>query len=335
MINSPIKKKKKHLYYLFILVLIYSILIYLSKNKFTPQGSIDGVYIIICIILYLTSLSIRGIRFQFLVNLEKNVDQVNYSIKLSILSVYMAWSANVFLPGRLGEVIRLFTAEKFENIPKKRIFNSILLEKLFDISSMGIIGLSSLFFISLNYKYNSEISLYFQILGALILFALLFVVVVIKSKLINSILLRIPRVGQLLYTLLSQLKSQTIVLLKNKTQFAKIFGLSLVIWLLDSFTFILLLSSLSIIVLEYSLFTIIIGFTNFILPILPNAAGQFEVTVALIYASFGFDFDIAFNASLWDHIIKSITALALGILAYMYVGISPFNVKKEKINSNF
>ena len=66
--------------------------------------------------------------------------------------------------------------------------------------------------------------------------------------------------------------------------------------------------------LEIAVFSVLIGYLTFIFPILPNAAGQFESAVGLVFKSLGYEFTIGFNAALLDHIIKSITAVSMSIL---------------------
>ncbi len=297
--------------YLILIVIIYYSFYYLSAYFFQYNLDLTLNTIVFVASIYFFSLSIRGVRYSKIVNV--GIEGL-HKVGPAILGVYISWGVNSFLPGRVGEICRIFVAKRCDNISQEESIDSIIIEKIFDILNMTLIGLFT-FLLILNSDDVQSGNLYVVFLVSIFIFSTILVVFILNLDKFNPILNRIPLINNILVRLSNIIQKKMRLLLSDKKLLLQIFLISLTIWILDSITFYLIVRSFSDIRPSISIFIVVIGFLTFIFPVLPNGVGQFEGMVAILFTIFGYDGGVGFNAALLDHVIKTVVALILGSIA--------------------
>lgn len=325
------KQLLKGAFSLLLLVVVYTSLYYLitfiSGNKILiPLNAL-----LFPAAIYGLSLTIRGIRFTYIVN-SHTFEEKSLKFSTGIVGVFASWGLNSFFPGRMGEVFRLYIGKENDEITAEETFDSIVIEKVFDFMGMSILGIFAFTSLVLGKK-NSRIDQQFPLmLFALFVFCLIVVVIILNADIFTKFFSRIPYVGNSIERLLTIIKSKTKAVFTNRKILLKISSLTLTVWILDSLTFVIIVQEISSIPANVAVFSVIIGFLTFIFPILPNAAGQFESAVAFIFILLGYPGEDGFSAALYDHITKTIVALGLGIIVFLFLSVQNL-VKTEKNNS--
>ena len=111
----------------------------LSKLNLTKTlellSNIDLFYMTIALALIIPLLVIKALRWQLLMKAQ-NID---YSLKDSTLMYAAAQYIGAITPGRLGEFIKIFYL-KGDNHPFGKAFATVLLDRLFDLVSLLLLG---------------------------------------------------------------------------------------------------------------------------------------------------------------------------------------------------
>lgn len=111
----------------------------LSKLNLTKTlellSNIDLFYMTIALALIIPLLVIKALRWQLLMKAQ-NID---YSLKDSALMYVAATYIGVITPGRIGEFIKVFYLNA-DNHPFGKAFATVLLDRLFDLVSLLLLG---------------------------------------------------------------------------------------------------------------------------------------------------------------------------------------------------
>ncbi len=97
-------------------------------------------YIIAASLLMIFSVFVRAIRWSYLISVEKKV-QYNHLVKAEFIGYF----GNFILPLRLGEILRTYIVSREEKLSGTFVFGSIVLERLLDTASMGILTIFMIF----------------------------------------------------------------------------------------------------------------------------------------------------------------------------------------------
>jgi len=240
------------------------------------------------------------------------------SVRTATGCIFVSQTVNLIVPFRIGDVVRIFILNHENDISYSDGISSIVVERIFDIITVALLGLIALPFIlraSGNPAYIYAMALV-VILG-IFFFIFLFFSDRLKSenrylRIILSMLHEIRR---------ASLTPRSIVLLGCS---------SLVIWMLD------VLVCLSVILMFRQemafptvVFAIVVGNLIKAVPITPGGMGTYEFLVAQTLSLAGMPDVYAKLVAIIDHLIKNLITVAGGIISMYFFGdwVIP-NIKK-------
>lgn len=184
---------------------------------------------------------IKTYRWKIIIGKELN------SSYFSVLKVVMAGTVfNLFLPSKLGDFSRIIFSQKELSINKRRIFNSVIAEKICDVMALCVVSLVSLIFIDVDYSIKIIILIF-----SLILFFSFFIILYLdfhKFKLFELILNKFSKLKEVIDDARSLKKEVKY----NNISFIKIFCVSIFYWYIVLFQiylfFLMLNAKISILV---------------------------------------------------------------------------------------
>ena len=97
------------------------------KETLKAFNSINPFYILCAIPVYYCSFIFRAIRWRIILSNDKSI-----KIKSLLSAMFIGYTANCFLPARVGDIYRAYIFGKKHNISKTRVLASIILERMFD-----------------------------------------------------------------------------------------------------------------------------------------------------------------------------------------------------------
>lgn len=317
-----------------ILVLL-AIFIFVNPEQFIKKIETLSFWTVIALILlFLIDLNLRVVRWFFLLLSQEH----NLPFKALVYPSYASSFLNLILPGRIGELVRLYALRDEYGVTYSMGLSVIVVEQV--INMMGLIIVSSF---ALGWIIMSGITLKYNILNTLLPYAflgslvlilgitLLFVIDPIKFEPLFSFLpekIKI-RAVRLLHTFAFGLKT-----IKSKFYiFWVALGCSMIIWSLEGIMiWLLALHFISpLFEIQVALFASTVGNLNFIFPILPGAAGQYELFLAFVLSlSPHYTGTNATSIGLFDRFIKTVILAILGIFSIMKLGTDTLTVLTRK-----
>ncbi|OGH99521.1 MAG: hypothetical protein A2104_02525 [Candidatus Melainabacteria bacterium GWF2_32_7] len=123
----------------FITLIIHQIDIKKSLDSF---NNINLTLFPLIIPIYYLAFLMRALRWKVILSNDSSL-----KIRSLISSIFIGFTANSFLPARMGEFYRAHLFGKKENIKRAKVFASIVIERVFDGSVLFFILLSLIFFL--------------------------------------------------------------------------------------------------------------------------------------------------------------------------------------------
>ena len=263
--------------------------------------SASPAFIVLSIPVYLISWPLRGIRYQQILM------KMNYSEDLNFLvgCIFISQSANVMLPARIGDLARAYILKKMKNIPLSTALSSLVVERIFDVLAITIIGGFAVW-AARGLLLDRWITDIVAIAGLGILIAFVVMLVFLRSYTkIGGTITRFAREIALAST--------------NPRAFAITLASSLLIWLFDILTCFVILNAFpksastpAIPMIALVFLAITIGNLTKIFPITPGGIGTYEAALTAIFSLGGIDPSIGFAAAVLDHAIKNSVTLIFG-----------------------
>lgn len=113
--------------------------IILSKLNLTKViallSNINPFYLAAALLLFIPLLVLKGMRWQLLMNAQN----IEYSLKNSTIMYAAAMYIGALTPGRIGDFIKIFYLKE-DNHPFGKAFATVLLDRLFDLVSLFLLG---------------------------------------------------------------------------------------------------------------------------------------------------------------------------------------------------
>lgn len=279
--------------YKFVFAIVFSsIILYFLFNKYDAKdiysrvNELDKSYFVGYILLFVPQLIIAGRRWKYIMD---NINNNPLSIYRSFQMCIASYSANLVIPGKMGEVVRVLWIDK-EKSKYPNLF-LILFEKVFDLLSVFII-----FYVSLMLSIK-EGDLYFNIFLYTNFFMGFIVIIGVLVK-----LLKINFLGKKINFIISFFRD-------NNRKIAVVFLYSIVLWLVQIMQFYLLFRS----------------FNLEIAPILVFAGASLSVlSGAVIFSIGGIGPRDATLLYFFRNLVPEVTLLSIGILTALRILIPAF-----------
>jgi len=275
------------------------------------------IYLVIGIIICLLAWWLRGWRYHYILS------SLNYRVPVIFATacIFVSQTVNLVVPARLGDFVRIFILKHDYNTTYSEGISSIVVERVFDIVTVALLGGVALLFVI-----NVPACFYTIIVIPLVAGAIFFVFLIYAGTLSSK-----NRYIRIILTMLDEIRRaslslQSIIILSTS---------SLVIWLLDVLVCIAVAMMFQQqIPFAVVVLAIVIGNLIKAVPITPGGVGTYELSVALTFEQLaGVSPAIAFLIAVIDHLIKNLVTLAGGIISIYGLGDWVIPTLKKAINS--
>jgi uncharacterized membrane protein YbhN (UPF0104 family) len=260
-------------------------------------------YLILAIVICVGAWFLRGFRYRsILASLA-----VSVSLWLSTACIYLSQTANLIVPARLGDLIRLFILRQEADATYTNGLSSLVVERFFDIVTIALLGAVALPFV-LNVP-DWFITVIYVALGL----CGLFVVFIMSAGHFQSE----NRYLHAVIDLLNQVKAASL----SATGIVGLSGLSILIWLTDVvICYVIALMFGTAIPFVVVTLAIVIGNLVKAVPVTPGGVGTYEIAVALTLSLAGVDPAIATLIAVIDHLVKNGVTVAGGVVSLYVFG---------------
>jgi len=261
------------------------------------------IYLVIGVGICLVAWLLRGWRYRFI------LQSLGYRISLvvSIACIFVSQTVNLIVPARLGDFIRVFILKHEYNTTYSEGVSSIVVERVFDIVTVAILGAVSLAFVL-----NVPPIYYTIILVPLIAGVIFFIILLCLGQYSTE-----NKYIRILLTMLHEIKRASLTL---RSIFVLGFS-SIVIWLLDIFVCVSVVMMFEQqIPFAVVVLAVVIGNLVKAVPVTPGGIGTYEISLAVIFGLVGVSPAISTLIAVIDHLIKNLVTLAGGIVSVFFFG---------------
>ncbi|MEN6610328.1 MAG: lysylphosphatidylglycerol synthase transmembrane domain-containing protein [Methanoregulaceae archaeon] len=275
-------------------------------------------FLVCAVITCLIAWGLRGLRYQIIL---KNLE-ISVSTLYSTACIFVSQTANLIVPARLGDLVRIFLLKEQKNATYSEGISSLVVERVFDIATVALLGLLSLVFVLNVPLWVTELILIPLIL-ALIFFG--FLLFIRKSSSENKYI-------RIILTMLEEIRRASLTV-----RALIILGVSsFIIWILDTLVcmFIAMMFQVSIPFAVIAL-GIVIGNLVKAVPITPGGIGTYEASVAFTFSLAGVSPISATLIAIIDHLVKNLITLIGGAISIYYFGDCAFASVKNAISAKF
>jgi len=261
-------------------------------------------YLAAAILICLLAWWLRGWRYHtILAGMDNPVP-----VRTATGCIFVSQTVNLIVPFRLGDVVRIFILNHENDTSYSDGISSIVVERIFDIITVAILGLISLPFIL---NFNESPAYVFAMVLVLVLGILFFIFLFFSDRLESE-----NKYMRIILSMLHEIRRASLTL-----RSIVILGCSsLVIWMLDVLAcFSVVLMFRQEISFPTVVFAIVIGNLIKAVPITPGGMGTYEFLVAQTLSLAGMPDVYAKLVAIIDHLIKNLITVAGGIISmYMF-----------------
>jgi len=290
---------------LLVAILLLALITFFSgfENVIGALKSVKAETLLLASILYLLSWPLRGLRY------SKILERMGY--RISVLSstslIFLSQSLNIVLPGRIGDLSRAYLLKRDSQIPLISSISSLLSERIFDVLSIGILGLISVLLLGIELSQKSSI-------------VFLVTILLISALILLIIFIQFSGSSRIFFYLQKLIRDARTSF--ERRIFISLTLLSFILWILEALVCYVLLASLF--PSSFLLAVIAVSFGNLtkVLPITPGGIGTYEAGVTAILTSGGVPPGMSFTVALLDHALKNLITLIFGALSLKHLNIT-------------
>jgi len=260
-------------------------------------------YLLVAIVICLLAWFLRGFRYRVILN----GIGISCGILFSTGCIFISQTANLIVPARLGDLVRVFILRHEYQASISQGISSLVVERVFDIITVAFLGAISLLFV-----FNVPDWFYSIILIPLGLGVVFYIILIWSGKLSST-----HKYIRILLTILEQIRQVSL----SVRAVASISFQSIVIWILDVLVclFVALMFQVSI-PFAVVVLAIVIGNLVKAIPLTPGGVGTYELSVALTFSIAGVDPAVATLIAVIDHLVKNLVTLGGGIVSIYFFG---------------
>jgi len=232
---------------------------------------------------------------------------VKVSLAFSTATILVSQTANLVVPARLGDLIRIFILHHERETPYEIGLSSIVVERVFDVLMLAVLGLLALPFVL-----GAPPWIYPVIVIPIMLIGIFFLVLVLTGKLTAQ-----NRIFAFLLRMLEGIRRASLSL----RSIAVLGVSSLLIWMMD----VLACAAVALmfgqeIPFAVIVLAIVVGNLVKAVPVTPGGVGTYEAAVALTLMIAGVGQDAATLIAILDHLVKNAVTLAGGVISIVFLG---------------
>jgi hypothetical protein len=261
------------------------------------------IYLVLAIVVCILAWLLRGLRYKIILS----GIGIQCSLLFSTGCIFISQTANLIVPARLGDLVRVFILKHEFGASISQGISSVVVERVFDIVMVALLGAISLLFV-----FNVPGEYFWLVIIPLVLGAGFFVFLSISDRFASK-----NRYIGILLTMLDQIRQ---VSLSIKSVFA-LSTSSIVIWLLDVLVcmFVAMMFGVTI-PFAVVVLAIVVGNLVKAIPLTPGGIGTYELAVVAIFSAAGIDPAIATLIAVIDHLLKNLVTLAGGVISIYFFG---------------
>ncbi|WP_284011962.1 flippase-like domain-containing protein [Halobaculum litoreum] len=309
----------------------------------------DPVPVVAATVVYVLSWPLRGLRYRDVLS------ELGYDEKVGFLTgaVFISQTGNLVFPARAGDAVRAYVVKARRGIPYPTGFASLAAERVFDlltITAMAGAVLAGLLVtdgtgavaaaVSGNVPGVSAgaVSTAVRVaafVGVVAVASLLFIVATARSdtNYVRSIVSRFSEDSYVEYVagVIEEFAAGVQTVAGTRASFARVGGVSVVVWTLDVVTALLVLSAFPAATASMTLtqlvvvgfFAVSVGNLAKVLPLSPGGIGLYEAAfTALVVGLGGVPAAVAFAAAVLDHAVKNVVTVVGGVAAMLGLNVS-------------
>ena len=260
-------------------------------------------YLLLASLVCLAAWWVRGLRYRsILASLG-----IPVGVNFSTACIFVSQTANLIVPARLGDLVRIFILGHEKNAPVSKGISSLVVERVFDIVTVALLGAISLLFVLNVPDWFYTLTLLPLAAGAVFFAVLLFI-----GKFNSE-----NRIIKTLLTIMEQIKEASL----SVRAVVILSGSSILIWLMDVMVcvFVVMMFQEEIPFAAVVL-AIVIGNLVKAVPLTPGGVGTYELALALTFTLVGVPAAEAAMIAVIDHLVKNLITLVGGIASIYYFG---------------
>lgn len=246
---------------------------------------------------------LRGFRYRSILSSLGVRVRVNFSVAC----IFVSQTANLIVPARLGDLVRIFILRHDDRATASQGLSSLVVERVFDILMVAILGAVSIFFVL-----NAPGWFYTIIIVPIVAGVFFFFFLALAGKVTSE-----NRVMRVVLGIIAQVREASL----SYRSLVVLSASSIVIWLMDVLVcvFVVLMFQeqvpFAVVVLG-----IVVGNLVKAVPLTPGGVGTYELALALTFALAGVPAPDAAMIAVIDHLVKNLVTLGGGIVSIYYFG---------------
>ncbi|MDT8357782.1 MAG: lysylphosphatidylglycerol synthase transmembrane domain-containing protein [Methanomicrobiaceae archaeon] len=265
----------------------------------SARFSLLSIAVPVCVLAWV----LRGGRYAFILR----GCGIQGGLWLSTATIFVSQTANLIIPARLGDLVRMVILNHEKGAAYSSGFSSLVVERIFDIMSVALLGALAIPFV-LNVP-----SWFYSLIALPLIGGAAFLLFVIISGRIGSE----NRYLTMILSILGEVKNASM----NLRSFAVIGSYSLIIWLVD----VAVCMTVAVIFgvwIPFSIVVLAIVIGNLVkaVPITPGGVGTYELSLAVTFELAGLAPATATLIAVIDHLIKNLVTLAGGVASIYIFG---------------
>ncbi|MDK2989346.1 MAG: glycosyltransferase AglD [Methanoculleus sp.] len=256
----------------------------------------------ICVMAWI----LRGYRYRFILQGLG----IKESLTFSTACIFISQTANLIVPARLGDFVRMLILKHEDDATYSQGFSSLVIERVFDILMIAVLGAFALPFVLAVLAVPDWFitAIIVPLAAGGIFFAVLLWSGRMKSE--NRIVVAVQR-------MLDEVKRASL----NPRALITLSGSSLLIWLVDMLVcYAVVLMFQEPVPFGIVVLAIVIGNLVKAVPITPGGVGTYELALALTFGLAGTPAVTATLIAVIDHLIKNLVTLIGGVGSIYYFG---------------
>jgi uncharacterized membrane protein YbhN (UPF0104 family) len=261
------------------------------------------LYLFLALIIAGGTWFVRGLRYVVILD--------GLAIPISVLHstaiVLLSQTANLVVPARLGDLVRMFILKDEGRATYSQGLSSIVVERVFDIIMVALLG-----FFALNFVFNVPGWFYtvitIPLVGGGIFILLLYILGMLESD---------NRYIQIILRLLQEIRQASL----GPRSLAFLSASSIVIWMLDILVCVVVIAMFRQ-ELAFPVVVLAIAVGNLVkaVPVTPGGIGTYEAALAITFSLAGMPAVTATLIAIIDHLIKNAVTAVGGLITLYFFG---------------
>jgi len=250
---------------------------------------------------------LRGIRYKYI--LHRLASEV--SVVFATGCIFVSQTANIIVPARLGDFVRMFILKHEKQTPYTQGFTSLIVERVYDILVIAFLGLCTIpFIITL---IPEQYRWFIWLMAGVLLLGFIGIFVFICVRKLHSE----NKVIKKILEIIAQFREVS----SSWRAFGELTGLSVVIWIADVSICYLVAVMFGYYINPFLvLLAIVIGNLVKAVPITPGGIGTYEVALMVVFEFGGVPAAASTLIAVIDHLIKNLVTLIGGIISMYCFG---------------